>query len=284
MQKEEPTKRRAEERTEKKEPDVVSLLGDSDDEKDEVLICVKRWDDIGTEEEKYLKSTRKELHELIMKRRTFERGVAEKSVEKLEELMESLLTYGKENIEELQIMEPDQMELEAHERSRKGRYVSLITFQHRRLKWMMREVFRRCRKGKSLLSKKTARIMTLKEENGNLRKGLEKVSRELEELQRGLVSRETSKRDVAVLTEIVSTETVSTETVSTETETPEVEMRDEQALPAHQGIPQSVVGTLEEVIERKMGEILSRVSFPMEGKTKGWKSSGKSKTDSDQGR
>lgn len=129
-------------------------------------------------------STRKKFHEIIMKEKTFKDRVAEKSIDKLEVLYDSLFTYGKENIEELQLLELEQMECDAHERSDYGRFISLVSFQHRRADWMMEELFRRCRKWGSTITKKASRIKILKEENDNFRKSLKEMTRKRDKLQR----------------------------------------------------------------------------------------------------
>lgn len=145
-----PSKRRMEEMKEKKERDDKILERDQNGKKMPEMIMpvndcydrderdpryaswVKRWDEIGDEEEMYLASTREELYELIRKEETFKHNVGEKDTTRLGELMGSLLTYGRENIEELQLLQiEDEEEVSPNERSNEGKFAALIYFQHR---------------------------------------------------------------------------------------------------------------------------------------------------------
>lgn len=132
---------------------------------------------------------------------------------------------------------------------------ALISFQYSRIHWMVEEILNRS-------FKKERMLKALREENNKLRKSLETV-RERDELLNKSDSRRV-ERNVA--------------TVSTETEAPDVEMTDDPVFsPPFRDIDQSLVGALKKVIERKMGEILSRVGFPTKVNSKGLKSSGNSK-------
>lgn len=269
-----PSKRRMEEMKEKKErddkilerdqngkkmPEMIMPVNDCDDrdERDpRYASWVKRWDEIGDEEEMYLASTREELYELIRKEETFKHNVSEKDTTRLGELMGSLLTYGRENIEELQLLQiEDEEEVSPNERSNEGKFAVLIYFQHRRIGWMVEEVLSRYREKKETLAGKVRMAKALRKENDKLRKSLEAMARERDELLGKCDSRRVEMKDASV---------------STETEVPDVEMADDPVpvLSSLQDIPQNLVGTLEEMFERKMGKFLSRVGLSL-GKEQG---------------
>lgn len=121
-------KRRMEEVREER-ADTSSSSSDNDEE----VTSPVNWENIGVEEEMYLASTMEELYEMIMRKETFLRKVEEMKTEVLMRLMCSFLTYSRQNIEELQLAQPEEEEVSPEERSQIGRFTALITFQHRRI-------------------------------------------------------------------------------------------------------------------------------------------------------
>lgn len=220
-----PTKRRLEEE-EVREKGANTFISDSDAEDPSFA---ERWDDIGDEEEMYLAGTREELNELIMKEEIFRYKIEGKNMEALMWLMRSLLTYSQENIEELQLAQPEEEKVRPDERSNIGRLTALVSFQHR-IGWMMEAAFSRYREKKVELANKTRIAKELKKENAQLRKNLEEITMERDKFLGKLDSRRTDAKDASV---------------SMETEVPDVEMADNLTLTSLQGIPQNMVGALE---------------------------------------
>lgn len=96
--------RRVEEET--KEEDTATPICDSDNDEEDPYPD-GRWDDIGSEE-MYLASTREELYELIMKEETYRCKVQETNMGVLMRRLRSLLKYGRQNIEELLLAQPEE--------------------------------------------------------------------------------------------------------------------------------------------------------------------------------
>lgn len=213
-----------------------------------------RWDDIGEEEEMYLANTREELYELIMKKETFKNKVKEKDLEALVRLAESLLGYGLVNVEELQMLQPEEDVRNCpKERSSLGKFTALVSFQYRRMAWMMKEFAKRLREANKALEGRENAVKRLKEENRALRKSVEVVVEERSELLNRIGSRSAARRDASV---------------STEAEVQGIEMAADLGHPPPRDASQGLGGSLEALIEKKVGEILSRVGLPLEGKTR----------------
>lgn len=249
---EKPTRSGMDEVREEESPDTI-LLSDSSGGRDLSVDgrrkVAKSWDDIGNEEEMYLASTREELYELVMKRETYKCKVKEKYMGEIIPLLRSLLEYGRENTEELHFAMPEEREVSPEERSSVGRFSSLVFFQHKRITWMVETVIKRYLSRSAEFADQMRIARKLGKENAELRKSLEEVVTERDELLAQLVPRRTEVREVGV---------------STETEVLEVEMEDDWTRSLVQGFPRDLVGTLETLIERKMGEFLSQVGLSME--------------------
>lgn len=250
-----PTRSGLDEVVEEESPDVI-LLSDGSGGRDLSIDkkVARNWDDIDDREEMYLANTREELYELIMKKTTFKNKVGEKDIEKLKELFESFLVYSRQNIEELQLLEQVQPEDEDDEddkliREDYRRFISLVSFQHRRIGWMVGELFSRCREAKGELESSVSRVYHLTEENGQLRERIEALTKERDELLGKLDSRRADEKDASV---------------HTGAEVSDVEMAEYHVPSARRGIPQNLVEILEATIERKVGELLSRVGLSVE--------------------
>lgn len=207
-----------------------------------------RWDNIGEEEEKYLADTYEELYELIMMKGTFFRKVKEKDTETLWRMAKFLIRYGRENVQELQMMQPEEdVKSSPNERSGLGKYTALVSFQQRRTGWMLQEFESRLRGADKELAKKKSEINKLKEENCALRKSVEVIDKERIDLLDRLDSRKVVRRDACV---------------STEAEVQATESTADRVHPLPRDVSQDVGGTLEALIEKKVGEYFSRVRLP----------------------